>query len=89
MRLPTLLLAASLSIPLAAPAAPRKPAHKAAPAPSYAQRPEIASFAAEMLVHHGMDPEWVKSQLAQAHRLAVVERLIMPPPPGTAKNWQA
>lgn len=89
MRLPTLLLAASLCLPAVAAAAQRKPPHKTAPAPSYAQRPEIETFAAEMLAHHGMDPAWVKSQLAQAHRLAVVERLIMPPPAGTAKNWQA
>jgi membrane-bound lytic murein transglycosylase B len=34
-------------------------------------------------------PEWVQAQLAQARRIAAAQRLMMPPPAGTAKNWAA
>ena len=33
--------------------------------------------------------DWVAAQLAQAHRLPAVQKAIMPPPAGTAKNWAA
>ncbi len=33
--------------------------------------------------------EWLASQLAQARRVAAVQKLVMPPPAGTAKNWAA
>jgi membrane-bound lytic murein transglycosylase B len=35
-----------------------------------------------------LDPDWVRSMVGQAQRLAVVERLMQPAPAGTAKNWR-
>ncbi len=36
-----------------------------------------------------LDPIWLKSTLAQAHRVPSVERLVLPPSSPTAKNWAA
>jgi hypothetical protein len=68
---------------------PQKPASAPAEGPSYANRPEAAAFAAEVAQRRGLPADWVLAQLGQARRLAQVQRLIMPPPPGTAKNWAA
>jgi membrane-bound lytic murein transglycosylase B len=47
------------------------------------------SFAAAVAARHGLDAGMLERQLAEARKLPSVQRLIMPPPPGTAKNWAA
>ncbi|MFZ4651573.1 MAG: lytic murein transglycosylase B [Rubrivivax sp.] len=70
---------------------PKAPPRKApaAETPTYAHRPEVAAFAAELAQRRGLPADWVIGHLGQARRLAQVQRLIMPPPAGTAKNWAA
>ena len=70
---------------------PRKaPAGKsAAPMPAYAGRADMQFFAAEVSARRGLDRDWVEGHLALARRQPAVEKLIMPPPAGTAKNWAA
>ena len=86
-----LVLAAALAGPAAA--APRqdgrKASHQAAAAPSYAGHPEARRFAAEAAERRGLPQQWLVQQLAQARRVAAVQKLVMPPPAGTAKNWAA
>jgi len=83
-----LLLCACLAWPSTA--APRK--HKNAQstvAPAYAQRQDVRDFAAEVAARRQWPPEWVEQQLAQARKQPSAQRLMMPPPAGTAKNWAA
>ncbi|MBZ8142238.1 lytic murein transglycosylase B [Rubrivivax gelatinosus] len=69
-------------------AAKKKP--RAAPAaPLYGEREDLRRFAAELAERRGLDADWVAAQLAQARRLETVQRLVMPPPAGTAKDWAA
>ena len=56
---------------------------------SYGGREDVVRFADEMAARHGLDPAWVREQLAQARFQPSVTRFIMPPPAGTAKNWNA
>ena len=76
-----------LSMPLLAVAARPKPGSVAAP--TYASHPAAQAFAAEVAERNGLPVAWIDAQLAQAQRLDVVRKLIMPPPAGTAKNWAA
>ena len=55
----------------------------------YDKHPLATEFAAEVAERRGMDAAWLLGALAQAQRLTAVQRLIMPPPAGTAKNWAA
>lgn len=55
----------------------------------YGRRDDVLRFAAETATQHGLDAVWVESTLAQARFNPAVARLIMPPPPGSAKNWAA
>lgn len=59
------------------------------PGPSYAQRADAQALARDIAERHGLDPAWTQAQLAAAHQVPAVARLIMPPPAGTAKNWAA
>ncbi|MDT7836827.1 lytic murein transglycosylase B [Aquabacterium sp. OR-4] len=70
-------------------AQPKRPATDVAAGPSYAGRPEAAALARDIAERHGLDPAWVQAQLAGARLVPAVARLIMPPPAGSAKNWQA
>jgi membrane-bound lytic murein transglycosylase B len=74
-------------------AAPKKPARAAAadaaPLGGYAHSEKGRAFAAEWAAERGGDAAWVLRQLAAARRVAAVQRLVMPPPAGTAKNWAA
>ena len=50
----------------------------------------MLAFARELAAADPALPlSWIEAQLAQARRVAAVERAIMPPPAGTAKNWTA
>ena len=57
---------------------------------TYAQRADVLRFADEVAERNpGLDAAWVREQLAQARFVAAATRLIMPAPPGVAKNWSA
>ncbi len=76
-----------------------KPAHHAkggtapgsadARAPALGQTPAVLAFAAEHAAALNQSPEQVAAVLAQARLLPSVQRLIMPAPAGTAKDWMA
>lgn len=70
-----------------------KPArHKkavAAPGVLLGERPAVAELAAELAASEGFDEASLRKTLAQARVLPSVQRLIMPPPAGTAKDWAA
>ncbi|HEY1090630.1 MAG TPA: lytic murein transglycosylase, partial [Burkholderiaceae bacterium] len=74
-------------------AAPRKPPHTAKPkdAPSrpLGETEAVRAFAAELATSQGFDADTVRRQLAEARVLPVVQRLIMPPAVGKAKDWDA
>ena len=56
----------------------------------YGDRADVMRFADELAEQEpGLDGQWLRNQLAQARFEPTVTRLIMPPPPGTAKNWAA
>jgi membrane-bound lytic murein transglycosylase B len=55
----------------------------------YATRQDVRDFAAEVAERRQLPPDWVQLQLAQARRQPAAQRLMMPPPAGTAKNWAA
>lgn len=55
----------------------------------YRHRTELLAFAADVATRRGWDRAWVLRQLAPARKVPAVQRLIMPPPAGTAKNWAA
>jgi membrane-bound lytic murein transglycosylase B len=85
-----LALAAALALPdaaLAQTAKARKTAEDS-PAP-YATRQDVRDFAALIAERQQWPVEWVQAQLAQARRQSAAQRLMMPPPAGTAKNWAA
>ena len=56
---------------------------------AYGRREDVMRFAAEVAARHGLEPATLERQLGEARRLPSVQRLIMPPPAGTAKNWAA
>ena len=60
-----------------------------ASATAYGRREDVLRFAAEVAARHGLDASTLERQLAEARKLPSVQRLIMPPPAGTAKNWAA
>ena len=90
-RLPWLAL--SLLLVLADDAAARKPKAREAgaedSAASYASRQDVRDFAAMVADKRQLPADWVQQQLAQARRQPSAQRLMMPPPAGTAKNWAA
>jgi membrane-bound lytic murein transglycosylase B len=76
---------------VAAPVA-KKPVRRAAAevvGAGYAHHDGVASFAAAVAARRDLDEAWVLRALKQARRVPTVQRLIMPPPAGTAKNWAA
>ena len=73
----------------AAPAAATAAAGAAAAQPAYGARADVVAFAQDVAQRRGLELQWVQAQLALARRLPAVQRLIMPPPAGTAKNWTA
>ena len=55
----------------------------------YGLREDVLTFAHRTAALHDLDAQWVSHQLASAKRVAAVQKLMMPPPAGTAKNWGA
>jgi len=56
---------------------------------AYGRRADAVALANRLAQVHGLDAAWTRAQLAQAHFVAQVTQLIMPPPVGVAKNWGA
>ena len=56
---------------------------------TYGAREDVVRFAEGLAERRGLDVAWVRSALGQAHFVPSVARFIMPPPAGTAKNWNA
>lgn len=86
-----LLLAVALGTALAAPARkkPAKPPVAAPVAQPYGERADLMRFADELAAAEGWEAAPLRALLAQARPQASVQRLIMPPPAGTAKDWGA
>ena len=93
-------LALSLAFLMAGLAAPglvmsqpkNRPAARADNAPdvvTYGRRDDVQAFARQWADKHGLDADWAGRQLALARYQPSVARLVMPPPAGTAKNWEA
>lgn len=86
---------ASTAAPRPAPARPKprtppKRSAKAAPtAAPYGATEAIRRFAEEVAARRDLPEAWIVQALAGAEKQASVQRLIMPPPPGVAKNWNA
>ena len=59
-----------------------------APRP-FGERADVMRFAAELAAEQGWDTQELQAQLAQAQSHPTVQRLIMPGPPGSAKDWGA
>lgn len=55
----------------------------------YGRRDDVLAFAEQLASSHQLPLEQLQATLAQARYLPTVARLVMPPPAGTAKNWQA
>jgi membrane-bound lytic murein transglycosylase B len=55
----------------------------------YGTRDDVMRFADEVAQRQGFDVAWTRDALARARQVPAVQRLIMPPPAGTAKNWAA
>jgi len=95
MFLRTLTLSAALLLgaPLAEAATVKhktsqKKPRDAAPRP-LGERADMRQFAAELAAREGLDELTLRRQLAAAKILPAVQRLIMPAPPGAAKDWGA
>ncbi|QPF73352.1 lytic murein transglycosylase B [Roseateles sp. DAIF2] len=58
-------------------------------APAYGEREDLMRFADELAAQEGWEAAPLRALLAQARRQATVQRLIMPAPAGTAKDWGA
>ena len=56
--------------------------------PLYAERQEAMEFAEDVAARHNLDPEWARRTVGQAQNLAVVTRLMQPPPATQPKNWR-
>lgn len=85
---------AVLALQLGAPAANAAPAATARPdnAPdvvTYGRREDLLAFVRQAAERQGFEVEWAVDQLAQARYQPSVAKLVMPPPTGTAKNWEA
>lgn len=59
------------------------------PLETYANRASAMAFARQLEQEAGWEPGWAQGWLAQAQQIATVQRLVLPPPVGTAKNWSA
>ena len=88
-------LTSLLASPLSSLAGARKktcdsgPPEAAAETVAYGRRDDVITFATEFAQQHGLELDWVQDALADARFIPTVARLLMPAPPGTAKNWAA
>ena len=82
------LLQLSLAVALASLLA-SAPARAAANKTGYNKNPLVREFTTEVAQRRGLDAALLRAALARAQRLPAVQKLIMPPAVGTAKNWAA
>ena len=80
-------LLGALPLMLAAPALART--RKEEELLPYGMREDVMRFADEVAQRLDLDAAWTRDALARARQVPAVQRLIMPPPAGTAKNWAA
>ena len=57
--------------------------------PVYGQRSDVRELADQLATQHALPTAWVRQQLAQAHQIQNIPRLMQPPPSGQRKNWAA
>ncbi len=57
--------------------------------PPFGLHPAARALTGELASQHGIEVQWSLQALAHARRVATVRRLVMPPPAGVPKNWQA
>ena len=55
--------------------------------PLYASRPEVMQVTDSIAERLGLEPQWVRLAIGQAHYMPSIARAIAPPPVGTPKNW--
>jgi membrane-bound lytic murein transglycosylase B len=82
------LLLMTVCMPLPAYAEPCCKKKKEAVVETYAGREEAVDFAQELAARAGLDASAVIEALAQAQKIELVRKLIMPAPVGTKKNWR-
>jgi membrane-bound lytic murein transglycosylase B len=56
---------------------------------SYAQRQDALAWADEAAQRLQLPADWLQAQIRQARRMPHIERLVLPAPSPTAKNWAA
>jgi membrane-bound lytic murein transglycosylase B len=56
--------------------------------PLYSTRDEAMRFADDVAERRGLDREWVRKAIGDAHFMPLVARLMQPAPPGAPKNWR-
>ncbi len=64
-----------------------KPSQTAGPA--YATRADVMQEADAMAQRLGLERDWVRHALGQAHFMPGIAKAILPPPVGVPKNWAA
>lgn len=62
---------------------------ESAAGPRYEGHAAAMQFADDLATRRAWDVDWVRRQIGNARLVPAVQRLIMPPPAGTAKNWAA
>jgi len=66
-----------------------KKSHKTAASVPYAARTDVMAFADALAQREGMDRQWLRQSLAQAHKVARIRTLMLPATHVQAKDWQA
>ena len=56
---------------------------------TYAHDPRVQQFALDVALRRDLDPGTIQAVLAQARKLPQAQKLMLPPPKATAKNWAA
>jgi membrane-bound lytic murein transglycosylase B len=88
----TILLATTIILLTVCTSATAQTRHKKkaveAPLETYAGREEAVDFAQELSARAGLDANQIIAALSQAQKLPVVQKLMMPAPAGTKKNWR-
>jgi membrane-bound lytic murein transglycosylase B len=87
-----LILAAAcapLLMPTPAQASKKIIAKKTVSARSYAyrERKDAMSFASELAQQQGLDPEWVRQTIGDAHFIPAIQKQMQPAGHGFVKNW--
>ena len=54
----------------------------------YAERADAMAAADDIATRRDLDRSWVREVIGQARLLPQITRWVLPPPPGTAKNWR-